>query len=138
LTVVDTSGFLALISADEDGHDAVARWYEREPGALFTTPLAVAEMDYMFRRWGGDAAGAILRTNLGARTLRVEWWAEALEATLEVSRGREDIGLTDASLVALAARLGTTRIATLDDRHFRTLSPLTGEPGFTLLPADAD
>jgi uncharacterized protein len=137
LTVADTSAFLALISADEDDHEAVARWYEHEPGPLFTTPLAVAEMDDMFRRWGGERAGGLLRTNLGARTLRVEWWPEALETMLKITRGREDVGLTDASLVALAAHLGTTRIATLDHRHFRTLTPLTGEEAFTLLPVDA-
>jgi predicted nucleic acid-binding protein len=138
LTIADTSGFLALISADEDDHEAVAQWYEREPGPLFTTPLAVAEMDRMFRRWGGERAGAVLRTNLGARTLRVQWWPDALDTTLRVARVRQDIGLTDASLVALAAHLGTTRIVTLDERHFRTLTPLTGEPSFTLLPVDAD
>ena len=43
----------------------------------------------------------------------------------------------DASLVALAARLGTTSIATFDERHFRAMQPLTGEPAFTLLPVDA-
>jgi predicted nucleic acid-binding protein len=138
MTIADTSGFLTLISADEDDHDAVAGWYEREPGPLFTTPLAVAEMDHMFRRWGGERAGAVLRTNLGARTLRVEWWPDALETTLKVARAREDIGLTDASLVALAAHRDTTRILTLDERHFRTLAPLTGEPSFKLLPTDAD
>jgi uncharacterized protein len=136
--IADTSGFLALVSADEDDHDAVAEWYERQPGPLFTTPLAIAEMDHMFRRWGGERAGAVLRTNLGARTLRVEWWPYALETTLKVARARDDIGLTDASLVALAAHRDTTRILTLDERHFRTLAPLTGEPSFTLLPADAD
>lgn len=46
------------------------------------------------------------------------------------------LGLVDASLVALAARLQTSRIATLDERHFRALPPVTGEPAFTLLPAD--
>jgi uncharacterized protein len=136
--IADTSGFLALISADEEEHEAVARWYERQPGPLFTTPLAVAEMDHMFRRWGGERAGAVLRTNLGARTLRVVWWPDALETTLRVARRRSDIGLTDASLVALAGHRDTTQILTLDERHFRTLTPLTGEPSFTLLPADAD
>jgi uncharacterized protein len=136
--IADTSGFLALVSADEDDHDAVAEWYERQPGPLFTTPLAIAEMDHMFRRWGGERAGAVLRTNLGARTLRVEWWPYALETTLKVARARDDIGLTDASLVALAAHRDTTRILTLDERHFRTLAPLTGEPSFTLRLADAD
>jgi predicted nucleic acid-binding protein len=138
LRVVDTSAFLALISADEDDHDAVRRWYEAEPGPLTTTPLALAEMDHMFRRWGGEGGGLILRTNLVAGTLHVRWWTEALATTLRVAGSREDVGLTDASLVALAAHLGTTRIATLDERHFRTLTPLTGGRAFTLLPADAD
>jgi uncharacterized protein len=138
LTIADTSGFLALISADENEHEAVVRWYDTESGPLFTTPLTLAEMDHMFRRWGGERGGWILRTNLGAGALQVRWWPEALETTLRVARARDDIGLTDASLVALAAQLGTTRIATLDERHFRTLKPLTGEDAFTLLPADAD
>jgi hypothetical protein len=48
-------------------------------------------------------------------------------------------GITKAELVrrVLAARLQTTRVATLDERHFRALGPLTGEAAFTLLPADA-
>ncbi len=49
----------------------------------------------------------------------------------------QDIGLTDAALVALARQLGTSTLATLGARHFRALRPLTGEPAFTLLPADA-
>ena len=47
------------------------------------------------------------------------------------------VSLTDASVVALAARLGTTSIAPFDERHFRAMQPLTGESAFTLLPADA-
>jgi predicted nucleic acid-binding protein len=56
--------------------------------------------------------------------------------TVEAARNNPDIGLADASLLALAARLGTTRIATLDERHFRAVPPLGGEAAFTLLPAD--
>jgi predicted nucleic acid-binding protein len=37
----------------------------------------------------------------------------------------------------VAARMETTRIATLDELHFRVIPPLTGEAAFTLLPADA-
>lgn len=46
------------------------------------------------------------------------------------------IGITDASLVVLAARYTTIRILTLDDRHFRAIAPLWGAAAFTLLPAD--
>lgn len=57
--------------------------------------------------------------------------------TVTATKNYQDIGLADASLLALAARLGTTRVATLDERHFRTVKPLTGEAAFALLPADA-
>lgn len=37
----------------------------------------------------------------------------------------------------LTRRLGTACIATLNERHFRAVRPLTGEAAFVLLPADA-
>jgi uncharacterized protein len=46
------------------------------------------------------------------------------------------IGLTDASLVVLAARFATTRLLTLDEKHFRVIRPLRGD-AFTILPADS-
>jgi predicted nucleic acid-binding protein len=46
-----------------------------------------------------------------------------------------NIGLTDASLVVLAATYGTTRLVTLDERHFRAIRPLPAD-AFTILPAD--
>ncbi len=55
---------------------------------------------------------------------------------VQAARKNPGIGLTDASLLVLAARLETTRIATLDERHFRVVLALTGEAAFTLLPAD--
>jgi len=44
-------------------------------------------------------------------------------------------GLSDLSIVVLADRLETTRIATFDERPFRALRPLSGG-SFTLLPLD--
>ena len=44
-------------------------------------------------------------------------------------------GLADLSVVVLAFRLNTLRIATLDQRHFRAITPLQGGV-FTLLPWD--
>ena len=40
------------------------------------------------------------------------------------------------ALVALAERVGTTSIATHDERHFRAVSPLAGGDAFRLLPRD--
>lgn len=43
------------------------------------------------------------------------------------------LGLTDASVIALAERLGITEIATTDRRHFAAVRPQHAE-AFTLLP----
>ena len=48
-----------------------------------------------------------------------------------------NLGLTDASLVVLAERLAVTDIATLDERHFRAVRPLSGPAAFRLLPSDS-
>lgn len=48
-----------------------------------------------------------------------------------------ELGLADASLVVLAGRHRTTRIATFDERAFRAVAPLSGG-AFTLLPADSE
>ena len=74
-----------------------------------------------------------------AGTLGVEWWKKLDLQAAEIAHRYADLklGLTDASLVALAARLETTRIATFDERHFRAVEPLHGASSFTLLPVDA-
>ena len=55
--------------------------------------------------------------------------------TLVGRYGELRIGLADASVAVIAAAAKTTRLLTLDERHFRPMRPLWGE-AFTLLPAD--
>ncbi len=43
------------------------------------------------------------------------------------------LGFVDASVVAVAERLGVTTIATIDHRHFRVVRPRSGTP-FELVP----
>lgn len=121
-------------------HEAVAAWLEGLDEDLVTTPLALAEMDHLVSRAGGPAAAGALHESLSLGAYLVEWWPEAVRETVSVAKrfSSSKLGLTDASLVALAGRLPTTRVGTLDERHFRALPPLTGEPAFTLLPADRD
>jgi hypothetical protein len=64
----------------------------------------------------------------------VRWWADALKETLGIARRHPAVGLTTASLVALAGRVNTRRIATFDEQ-FRTLTTPDGE-AFVVLPAD--
>lgn len=106
---------------------------------LVTTPLIVAELDHLVRRRGGHRRVRELREDIGVGAYQVEWWPSATHETIAIASRYEsmELGMSDASLVALAAHLQTTTIATLDERHFRALRPLAGGDAFTLLPADA-
>jgi predicted nucleic acid-binding protein len=139
LIVLDTSVVLALMDTDEKQHERVREWIEGVPDELCTTPLVVAELDHLVPRKGGSAAARALHEDFDEGAYTVEWWRSALRETIATARQYESIGLglTDASLIALAAHLETTRIATLDERHFRTARPAAGAERFTLLPADA-
>jgi uncharacterized protein len=136
LTVVlDTNVVVALYDAGDPDHTLIADWVMALDEDLVTTPLAVAEMDYLVRKRGGSDAQSALWRDLDDGAYGVRWWADGLAEALTVARRYPFAGLTDASLVALAGRLRTQRIATVD-RHFRSMTTPAGEP-FIVLPDDA-
>jgi predicted nucleic acid-binding protein len=136
--VVDTSVIVAYMNSADDQHEVVARWLDGADDDLATTPLIVAEVDHLVRARGTPAALTALYSDLVAGAYLVEWWPGAVGSAVKVTQRYSDtgLGLADASLVALAERLGTISIATLDERHFRAVRPLTGGEAFRLLPAD--
>jgi predicted nucleic acid-binding protein len=139
MVVVDASFMIALHRERDDRHAEAAAWYEREiETTLVTTPVVLAEMDHVLRKYLGPPAERIVAANIATRALETEWWDDAVRDIWKLVDDRPEIGIADASLVALAAHRNTTRIATFDERHFRGLAPLTGEGAFTLLPLDAD
>jgi predicted nucleic acid-binding protein len=136
--IVDTSVIYALLDRADRAHGMVARWYREADPELVTTPLILAEVDHLAGTRAGLPARAAWRRDLAAGAYLVEWWGTAAREAAEIAETYADldIGLADASLVALAARLGTVEIATLDQRHFRPVRPLTGDGSFTLHPLD--
>jgi predicted nucleic acid-binding protein len=139
LIVLDTSVVLAFMDRRDANHEPVRRWMHKQGHELFTTPLVVAELDHLVLRQGGTAAVRALREDFDSGAYLVEWWPTAIHETIAAAKHYESmkLGLTDASLLALAARQETTDIATLDERHFRAVKPLAGGDAFTLLPSDA-
>jgi hypothetical protein len=138
--IVDAGALYAQADADEPEHEAVSSVLLAERGELVTSQLVVAEADYLIlSRLGVDAELAFLE-DLGGGT----YIADALvPAELAIARDiaaryRDlELGLADASLVVLANRWGTSRILTLDERAFRTVTPLRGG-SFTILPRDIE
>ncbi len=86
----------------------------------------------------GSAAQAAWRRDLAAGVYGINWWRTAAVDSVAIAEKYSDmaVGITDASLVMLADRLGTDEIATLDQRHFRVMTQVSGAP-FRLLPSDA-
>lgn len=137
MLICDTSGLLAFFDARELDHEAAMKAVEADEGPFVVPPYVLAELDYLLAtRVGASAELAALRELLGGA-----WELPCLSQT-ELKRAVEivdlysdqAIGLVDASVVVLAERYRTTRLLTLDQRHFRVLRSKGGEP-FELLPA---
>jgi predicted nucleic acid-binding protein len=138
LIVLDTSFLYALLDRRDRRHVDATSWYRDVDATLATSPLVLPEVDYLATRAGASPRDAFRRDVAGHAYL-IAWWDSAPDECVSIAERYADLGvsLTDASLVALAARLETTSIATFDERHFRAMKPLGGEPSFTLLPLDA-
>jgi predicted nucleic acid-binding protein len=137
--IVDTGPLYAQADRRNPERDAVVEILLNERAPLVVSAFVAAETDYLIaKRLGIDAEIAFLH-DLAAGTYRLDCLSqdELAEAHALVSRHRDlKMGLTDASLIVLARRLGTRRLLTFDERHFRAVRPLQGG-SFTLLPADA-
>ncbi|MGH2994919.1 MAG: PIN domain-containing protein [Gaiellaceae bacterium] len=139
MIVLDTSGLLAALLASQDEHKAARRTLESEPGPFVLSPFVLAEVDYFIARGAGTDVEVELLDEVarGAYEL-AKLSGDDVAAARDVIRAYGDlgIGLADSSIVVLAGKLGTDRVLTLDERHFRALGTPQGRP-FTILPADA-
>ena len=137
--ILDSSGLLSAVNADQRLHRAAKEALERAAGPLVLSPLVLAELDYMIlTRYGpGEELallGEVARGVYRLQPFSTEDIAEP-QAIIERCTGFGDVGLADASNVLLAERYDTRDILTLDERHFRAIHGPQGRP-FRLLPAD--
>ncbi|MGN9782342.1 PIN domain-containing protein [Nonomuraea sp. ZG12] len=139
MLVLDTSGAYAAIDRSAEEHQAARRVLENERGPILLSPFVLAELDYMLlTRIGLRAELSYLQEVAdGVYDLMPMTRHEIVEAVDIVARYADmEVGVAYASVAVLAARHRTTRVLTLDQRHFRVMKPLWGD-AFTLLPADA-
>ena len=139
MILLDTSGLLAAIAGSQRTNAAARRALDGEVGPLVLSPFVLAELDYLLTRWSSPDDALALMREVERRTYELaEFDANDVGRSADVVESYRDldIGLADASIVVLAARLRTKRILTLDERHFRALRPLDAGH-FVLLPADA-
>ena len=134
LAIVDAGPLYAVLDADDRNHQRSIEVLQRRDLELVIPALVVAEVTYIAgRRLGPTAEARFLR---GLASFHVEApapdeWSR-IAALVEQYRDFP-LGGTDASVVALAERLGTDLIVTLDRRHFSAIRPRHAS-AFRLLP----
>ena len=136
--VVDTSAVVAMHDRRDRMQAAAERVLRSEQGALVLPAPITAEVDYLLARRGGPSARRPFLEDLAAGRYLVECLhPEEYRVLVELEHRYADFdpGLADLSIVVLAYRFHTRRVATFDERHFRVLRPLDGG-SFVLLPAE--
>jgi uncharacterized protein len=134
--VVDTGPLVATADRADKDHAACRALLEGDEGPLVTTAMVIAEAAYLIDRQLGPPAEAALYASITSRQLLVQNledsdWERIAELVTTYASLR--LGGTDASVITLAERLGTTRIATLNHRHFTVVRPRHAD-AFELLP----
>src|SRR5487761_1221307 len=124
LAVVDTGPLYAAVDEDDQDHLRSLDVLQTPSFRLFIPAMVVAEAAYLV----GTRLGAAIESEFlaGLEELDVqapapEDWARIAELVRQY--GDFPLGGTDASVIALAERLNTDLVVTLDRRHFAAVRP---------------
>lgn len=138
--IIDTSGYLAGMARSHPRRPAIRDVLAGTDQPPVISPLVLAELDYLVLDRVGVkaeiqmldelAGGAYDLADVDIDDLRAARGIVAKYANLR-------IGVTDAVNMILADRFQTNEMLTLDQRHYRAVTPLTGRfPAYRLIPLD--
>jgi uncharacterized protein len=135
--VVDTGVILAIADASDAHHDVCDELLAIHTGRELIVPTTViVECSWLIEdRLGPAAEAAFLRAVNSAELTRADLHASDWQRCVELVETYADLrlGLVDASIVAVAERLGIATIATLNRRDFTVVRPRHLD-AFELLP----
>lgn len=124
--VLDTSVLLAGLDAADPDHSRCADLILGSEENLVVPALVLSELDYWCHQ---RLTGAVWLTFLddllgGAYRVEAPTYPD-LDRCREIQQTYDDlsVGVVDASILALVERLGESKVATLDHRHFATMRP---------------
>jgi predicted nucleic acid-binding protein len=137
--LVDTGPLVAAAITKQPDHRACVDLFTglRLAGReLLVPPTVVAETAFMLEKLGGTRAEAAFIRSFARRDfVSVDLEDDDYARIDELIEQYDDLplGTTDASVIALAERLGVAEVATLDRRHFTVVRPRHVN-ALTLLP----
>jgi predicted nucleic acid-binding protein len=126
MLLVDTGPLVAYLNRKDPDHQACVPLFTSRTDELLITPYVLTEACYLIAKYLGAEAEANLIEAVAAQDLvQVDVLTTDLARIAELARQYRSfpLGLADASVVAVAERLGLTEVATLDGRHFRAIKP---------------
>jgi hypothetical protein len=136
IAVVDTSAVLALAIAGDPRHDDVALAFSSHVGGLILPdPVLFESAQLIGRRFGATSEARLIRHLVATDWRRMRVTDADLDRVADLLETYADanIGFADGTIVAIAERLGATRLFTLDRRDFGIIRPRHVE-AFELLP----
>ena len=137
MIIVDTGVLLAVADGADADHDRCDHLLGSYPGRELVAPATViVETSWLIEdRLGPDAEAAFLRSFPAGELTRLDLTEPDWERAVELIGTYADLrlGLVDASIVAVAERLGIPSLATLNRRDFTVVRPRHVD-AFELLP----
>ena len=134
--ICDTGPLLAALDAADPDHLRCVDALSVVTEDLVVPALVLAELDHWCMRRLPSVAWRVFLGDVVAGRYRVEHPTRAdLARCLELQERYADLslGVVDASVIALAERLDEPKVATLDERHFRTVRP-SHVPALRIVP----
>jgi predicted nucleic acid-binding protein len=117
--LVDTGVLYALADRDDAWHARAVEWLDDERDVLAVPVSVLPEACYLLKARLGAAAERLFVDALAKGELSVEPLDRRdLARAAGLLARRPELGFVDATIVALAERLGIRRLATTDRRHF--------------------
>jgi predicted nucleic acid-binding protein len=131
MVVADTGAVYALIDRDDVWHKRVTEWWQSNRGPIVLPVTVLPEVSWLLR----TRIGAHAERAFAAALAEGEFVVEPLETAADLTRIAELLeefadlpaGFVDASVVAVAERLGTRTVLTTDRRHFTVLRTRQGK-----------
>ncbi|MER7207973.1 PIN domain-containing protein [Streptosporangium sp. NPDC000239] len=135
MIVIDSGPLVAAVNIRDRYHDLCARLLRSHSGPLLVPTTVVTEVCQLIERRQGSKAEAAFLSSFRAGLVLVQVTTEDLDRMSELVEvyANLPLGAVDASVVAVAERLGLTEVAALDRRHFTVVRPRHVD-AFTLLP----
>ena len=136
MIVVDTGPIVAAMNDRDQRHVECASLFRKGRGPFFVPGPVLTEVCYLLESRRGPQVEAAFLDSLGRRELELVGLIPrdlTRMADLVKTYGDLPLGAVDASVVAVAERLGIGTVATLDRRHFTVVRPRHVDT-FELLP----